>query len=266
MDARTRMLKATVSKLFRRGAEGNIRRILMRTHTADVASLLENLSTEERIAVFSHISSIDQKAEVISYLKESTQVEILSILTNPEVQEIVSRMDRDDAADLLRRLPEESSKSILNAMVKVDSEEVEELMGYPEGTAGALMSSELIALDENLTASEAIAAIQREDDDHVAFYIYVTNKRDQLVGVLSLKQLILSRPQQVLRDIMSTDVISVQLTTPHTEVAHVVEKYDFLSVPVVDQEHKLVGVITVDDVIDVIREEATEDFLLCYYL
>ncbi len=261
MDSRTRMLKATVSKLHRRGAEGNIRRILERTHTADAASLLENLNTELRLTVFSLLSDHQQKADVISYLKETTQEEVLSVLTTGEVREIVSLMDRDDAADLLRRLPEETSKAILNSMVTTHSKEVEELMAYPEGTAGSMMSSEIIALAENLTVGEAISAIQREEDDQVAFYIYVVNKREQLVGVLSLKQLILSRPSQMLRDIMSTDVISVQLTTSATEVAHVVEKYDFLSLPVVDTEHKLMGLITVDDVIDVIREEATEDFL-----
>lgn len=261
MDARTRMLKATVSKLHRRGAEGNIRRILERTHTADAASLLDSLGTEERLSVFALIEDKRQRADVVSYLNETIQEEILSILSNAEIREIVSLMDRDDAADLLRRLPEETSKSVLNSMVAEESKEVEELMAYPEGTAGSMMSSEVIGLPENLTVGEAISAIQKEEDDQVAFYIYVINTRAQLVGVLSLKQLILSRPSQKLRDIMSTDVIHVQLSTPAADVAHVVEKYDFLSVPVVDEDHKLVGIITVDDVIDVIREEASEDFL-----
>lgn len=261
MDSRTKMLIATITKLFRRGAEGNIRRILDRTHTADIASVLENLETEERISIFQMVRDVSQKAEIVSYLSESLQEELLSILDSTEVQVLVSQMDRDDAADLLRNLPEEVSKSILNSMVQEDSQEVEELMSYPEDSAGAMMSSEVFSLKEAMTVAEAVQALQKDEGDIVTFYVYVANESDQLVGVLSLKQLLLFRPSTKLKDIMSTNTISVAVSTSQADVARIVEKYDFLSLPVVDETNKLVGVITVDDVIDVIREEAEEDLM-----
>lgn len=261
IDSRTKMLTATVLKLFRRGAEGNIRRIVERAHTADVASLLENLDTEERLAVFHLIHNNDRKAEIVSYLPESIQNELFSILEAHEAQGIVSRMDQDDAADLLGHLPEEVSKPILSSMVEEDSAMVEELMSYPADSAGGLMSPEIFSLQESMTVGQAVQALQKEDEDVVTFYIYVVNANEQLVGVLSLKHLLLTRPSTLLKDVMSTGVISVNLSTNQADVAHIVEKYDFLSVPVVDDNRKLVGIITVDDVIDVIREEAEEDLL-----
>ena len=261
IDARTKMLTATISKLYRRGAESNIRRILEKTHKADIAALLEALETEERLSVFQMIQDVDLKAEIVAYLKESAQEEILSVLDTSEVQDIVSKMERDDAADLLGHLPDDVSKRILNAMVQEDSEEVEELMGYPEDSAGGIMSSEVLAMKEDMSVAQVIGQIQKEDEDLVAFYIYVVNEQEQLVGVLSLKQLLLSRPSAKLKSIMSTDIITVALSTNQAEVARIVERYDFLSLPVVDESNRLVGVITVDDVIDVIREEAEEDFL-----
>ncbi len=261
IDARTKMLTATISKLYRRGAEGNIRRILQKTHTADIAALLEALDTEERLSIFQLVHDLDQKSQIVAYLNEDRQEEILSVLDTAEIEKIVSNMERDDAADLLGHLPDDVSKRILNAMVQEDSEEVEELMGYPEDSAGGIMSSEVLAMKEEMTVSDVVKAIQKEEEDLIAFYIYVVNDSEQLVGVLSLKQLLLSRPSMKLKDIMSTDIITVALSTNQAEVARIVERYDFLSLPVVDESNKLVGVITVDDVIDVIREEAEEDFL-----
>jgi magnesium transporter len=134
-------------------------------------------------------------------------------------------------------------------------------MGYPDDSAGALMTPQVLSLEQNLLVSDAIKFIQDSDEDLITFYIYVTNEVHQLVGVLSLKQLILHKPSVVIKDIMETDVISVEVTTDELEVAKIVEKYDFLALPVVDNSKNLMGVITVDDVIDVIREEASDELL-----
>lgn len=258
MDQRTKMLATSVGKLLRRGAEGNIRRIINKTHDADVASVLESLDTAGRISVFQLIPDAERQANILSHIGKNSQIEIAHVLEIGKLQKLLGMMDSDDAADLLGHLPEELSQQVLSGMNKDDLQEVEELLSYPEDSAGGLMSSEFLTMNETLSVREAIELIQN-NEDLISFYIYVVNETLRLVGVLSLKQLLLSRPQEILRDIMSTDVISVTLSTNQNEVAAIVEKYDFLSLPVTDENYQLVGVITVDDVIDVIREKAVED-------
>lgn len=259
MDQRTKMLATSIGKLMRRGAEGNIRRIINKTHDADVASVLESLDTSGRISVFQLIPDAERQASILSHIGKNSQIEIAHVLEIGKLQKLLSMMDSDDAADLLGHLPDELSQQVLSGLNKDDLQEVEELLSYPDDSAGGLMSSEFLTINESLTVRETIEKIQAMNEDLISFYIYVVNDTSRLVGVLSLKQLLLSRPQEVLREIMSTDVISASLSTNQNEVAQIVEKYDFLSLPVVDENHQLVGVITVDDVIDVIREKAVED-------
>ncbi|MEM7645308.1 MAG: magnesium transporter, partial [Pseudomonadota bacterium] len=226
---------------------------------ADVAAVLEILDTEGRISIFQLISDPERQADILSHIGKKFQLEIAHVFEIPKLQQLLGFMDSDDAADLLGHLPDELSQKVLAGLNKDELQEVEELMSYPEDSAGGLMSSEFLTIDEGFSVREAIAKIQEMDEDLISFYIYVVNDSSRLVGVLSLKQLLLSRPQDLLKDIMSMDVISVDLSTDQNEVAKVVEKYDFLSLPVTDENQNLVGVITVDDVIDVIREEAAED-------
>lgn len=262
IEERTRMLIATVHKLMTRGARPNIVRILKKTHAADLALLLQYLVPEERIEIFQMVEPIEQRAEVLSHMESEFQEEFVQILSKEELLRLVALMDTDDAADLLGALPEEESKEILSQMVKEDSQEVADLMGYPEDSAGGLMSSEYISFNQSLSVQQAIETIQKQGDaGHVTFYLYVVNDNRQLVGVVSLKQLLLSKRQDLLKVIMFTDVISVRVDTDQDDVANIVEKYDFLALPVVDGNNELVGVITVDDVIDVIRESAEEDLL-----
>ena len=259
MDQRTKLLTNSINKLLRRGAERNIRRIINKTHEADVASVLESLDTEGRISVFQLIPDQERQARILSHLKKKYQLEVAHIFEITQLQQLLSFMDSDDAADLLGHLPEELSQEALRGLNRDELQEVEELMSYPEDSAGGLMGSEFLTIDEDLKVREAIEKIQSMDEDLISFYVYVVNGAKTLVGVLSLKQLLLSRPQESLKNIMSTDVISVNIATSQNEVARIVEKYDFLSLPVIDDNNNLVGVITVDDVIDVIREEAAED-------
>lgn len=261
IEERTKKLAATVSKLYRRGAERNIRKIIAKSHSADIASVLEILDADERVSIFQMTPSLDMKAQILSHLNQPLQEEISVVLNPQEVQEILGKMPTDDAADLLNHLPEDLSKQLLKGMSTEDVQEVEELMGYPDDSAGAMMSPEVLSIDENMTVSEAIKFIQDSDESIITFYVYVTNDAHQLVGVLSLKQLILHRPNIILKDIMETDVISVEVITEQIHVAKIVEKYDFLALPVVDNAKNLVGVITVDDVIDVIREEASDELM-----
>jgi len=260
MDNRTKILATSVNKLYRRGAERNIRKILSKTHDVDVAEVLESMATDARISIFQLIDSVEDQARVLSHLTKGTQEEIAHVLEISQLQSLLSNMESDDAADLLGHLPEEMAQKILTGLKKDELQNVEELMAYPDDSAGGLMGSEFLTMMEDLSVATAIQQIQNQDEDSVSFYIYVINDSQQLVGVLSLKQLLLSRPNDILKEIMSSDVISVDVATDQTDVAQLVERYDFLSLPVVENTNQLVGIITVDDVIDVIREEAEEDF------
>ncbi|HAG91304.1 MAG TPA: magnesium transporter [Bdellovibrionales bacterium] len=262
MEDRTKLIIASIRKLQSRGAKPNIRKILAKTHPSDMALVLQGLDPEERYEVFLMEESFARRANVMSYLDESLQKELIELSSREDILKILSHMDSDDAADLLGILPEEESKEFLSSMVRKDSEEVAELMGYAEDSAGGLMSSEYLAVNQNLSVAEAVAALQSNGDQGtISFYLYVINDHGQLVGVVSLKQLLLSSKSSKLKELMYKDVISVHVNAHQEDVAATVERYDFLALPVVDGNNNLVGVITVDDVIDVIREEAEEDFL-----
>ena len=260
LESKSKLLVNSVRKLYRRGAWKNIRRILDKTHTPDIGLLLEELDKAELASVFQLISSSEVKGQVLSYVDQRTQKDILTALDTSESKKLVSLMESDDAADLLGGLPTELAEEILNSMQKEDSEEVADLMRYPEDSAGGLMSTDYLALDQNLNVGEAVQKIQELDEESlISFYVYVVDESEILVGVLSLKTLILSKPSERLRNIMTTELITVQLHTDQEEVARIVEHYDFLSLPVTDEDNRLEGIITVDDVIDVIREESNED-------
>jgi len=259
-DRRANILISSIRKLTRRGAFQNVQKILRKAHTPDIATLIEEIDPEERLTIFRMIA-VDKRAQVLSYLNPTTQSELILSLDRKDANQLVSLMDSDDAADLLSKLPENVSQEILNSMVKEDQEDVADLMQYPEDTAGSLMSSDFLALNSELTVSDAIREIQSKEEEFTAIYVYVVDDTGSLVGVLSLKDLITSKPTSVLREIMNTDIISAAVDLPAQEVAKIVERYDFLSIPIVDSGNKLVGIVTVDDVIDVIREEAQEDLL-----
>lgn len=259
-DRRANILISSIRKLTRRGAFQNVQKILKKAHTADIATLIDEIDPEERLTIFRMIG-VDKRAQVLSYLNPTTQSELILSLDRKEANQLVSLMDSDDAADLLSKLPENISQEILGSMVKEDQEEVADLMQYPEDTAGSLMSPDYLALNSELTVSDAIREIQSKEEEFTAIYVYVVDDAGSLVGILSLKDLILSRPTCVLREIMNTDIISAAVDLPAQDVAKLVERYDFLSIPIVDSGNRLAGIVTVDDVIDVIREEAQEDLL-----
>ncbi len=262
LEVKTKILISSVRKLYRRSAWNNIRRILKKTHEADIAALLQELDKAERIKVFSLVEKDEEKASILSYLDSKVQKDLLFALGTKNVQKIINEMDSDDAADLLGNLPKDVSQEILSKMHKESSEDVADLLRYPEDTAGGLMSTDFLDLNQNISVEEAIRTIQQKAEDNViTFYIYVTDESGHLVGVLSLKELILTKPQKLIKEVMTTDVIRVELTTDQEDVAKVVERYDFLSIPVVDEDHKLEGIITVDDVIDVIRAESEDDLM-----
>jgi len=251
----------TVRRLLRRHAKSNLENMLAKTHPADLALIFRHITTEERLEAFLTIASIEHAAEVVSELDEHLVEELMVALPIEKTLKLMKAMSSDDEADILQLLPSELAEEILNRLKTSESEEIETLMAYPENSAGGIMTPDVFALHEDITVGEAIASIQNQDEQEMVFYLYVIDDRQHLVGVISLRDLITSKPNKTLRQMMITNVHAVQPLTNQEEVAQIVSRYNILAVPVVDEGNKLMGIITVDDVIDVIREEATEDFL-----
>lgn len=248
----------TTRKLLRMQAMGKVSKVIEKLHPADLAHILQYFSEGEQRTVITLINDPAKAAEVLSELDWGMGANILQSMDSSKVTQILQKMPSDDAAEIIGNLPEELAEELLQGMKK---EDLEDLLSYPEETAGRIMNPDYFALHEDTTVREATNAVRKAADAEMVFYIYVVDDRNHLVGVISLRQLLLVSPQKHLRDLMTTEVFSVQTHEDQEEVAKVVEKYNILAVPVVDEENKLVGVITVDDVIDILRDEETEDFL-----
>jgi len=257
-----KVLLDTLRRLHRRGATGNIRKLIEKTHPADLAWVFRSLPIGDQKAIFEVIAHTDLTADFLSELDESIMVELVEDLPPTYLADVVTRMASDDAADLLEALPNDIAVEIRTHMEADDRDEVEELLKYDPETAGGIMSPEFMYLDENLTVEQAIQKVQkRSEEKEMVFYLYITHGEGQLTGVLSLRELLMNPMHRLLKNIMNTNVISVTTDTDQEEVAHIVSQYNLLALPVVDAAFHLMGIVTVDDVIDVIREEATEDFM-----
>lgn len=259
---RNRILFESIKRLLRRGAASHLSKIVNKTHAADLSIVFRSLSRSEQRRLFDMIKDTEKKGELLSELEEDSVLQLVEGFALEEIVVILEAMPNDDVADLLGRLPAEKSQAILERMNKPDSEEVEGLLRYGDDTAGGIMVPDFIAFKEDITAGEAIASLQKEHFDvEMPFYLYVVDDNGRLVGVSSLRQLVVVPPETPLKQFMTTDVFSVQTEMDQEEVARIVARYDILAVPVVDESKRLVGIVTVDDVIDIIRREATEDIL-----
>jgi magnesium transporter len=197
--------------------------------------------------------------EAVSELGPEAGAALLATRSAEEIARLAQEIPSDDAAALIDYLPEELSAAVLDLMRPKQSGEVENLLEYAEQTAGRIMNPHVFALREDMTVGEAITELQTNRDVEMVFYLYVIDERRHLVGVTSLRRLLLVSPETPLKRIMTTDIISARVDMDQEEVARQVASYNLLAIPVVDAENKLVGMITVDDVIDVIKDEATED-------
>ncbi len=257
-----KILADSVRRLLRRGAISHLAKIVNKTHGADLSVLFRSLSVAQQRKLFDMITDVEQKGILFSELEEDIFQDLIEEMPVKTIVEILESMQADDVADILGRLPEDRSQEILDKMKKAESEEVEGLLRYEDDTAGGIMVPDFIALKEDVTAKEAIESLQKEHSDvEMAFYLYVVDEYGKLVGVSSLRQLVVVAPDSPLKDFMSTDVFSVRTDMDQEEVARIVARYDILAVPVVDDANRLVGIVTVDDVIDILRKEATEDIL-----
>jgi magnesium transporter len=251
-----------VKTLIREESKLPLKKLIDEMPAADAADLLEHLDHDERLHIFELLKP-DGAGEVLLEMEPPVQVRVLSDLDNKAISEIVQELDSDDAADLVGDLPAERARQIIEAVGEEVSRELRELLPYPEDSAGGIMALEYVAVNADSTVQEAIETIRtkREEVENV-YYLFVVDDHQRLVGVVSLKDLVLESPTRRVKEIMNPEVISAYIYNDQEEVAHLVKKYNLVSIPVVDEHHRLVGRITHDDIIDVIEEEADEDIAL----
>jgi len=251
----------SVRRLLRLGATANLVNLLQKQHPADLAQVFAELGEKDRASAFTLLLDRNSKLamEALSELGPEGGAALLADRSAEDIARLLHDLPSDDAASIIDNLPEALSTAVLELIEKRPGDEVGELLEYDEQTAGRIMNPKVFALSEDMTAGEAITTLQGARDVEMVFYLYVVDIRRHLVGVISLRRLLLVPPTTPLKRIMTTDLTSVRTGTDQEEVARLVASYNLLAIPVVDEENKLVGVITVDDVIDVIKDEATED-------
>lgn len=257
-----RVLLDTVRRLYRRQARSPLAKALSKIHPGELAWIFRHLTVKERREIFEVLRHGENIGDIISELDQSIRVELLTPLAPPELVDVIEDMSPDDQADLLEEIPDDLRLEVLDRMKKEDAAEVEELLQYGADTAGGIMSPEFMAVTGDMKVGEAIKKVQQQSEEaEMAFYLYVVDEEEKLQGVVSLRQLLMNNADKQLSSIMEDDVVAVSMETDQEEVAQIVSRYNILAVPVIDHEGTMLGIVTIDDIVDIIREEATEDFL-----
>jgi magnesium transporter len=257
MDTNVRLLRAA-EELLQNRDDARATQALIEAHAADIAHVLQQLPIADRATVFRSLRP-DQAGDVLSELDDATLLELVRSLDDVEVSMILDRMPAEHAADVVDELSSEHAEKILDLMEEEKSEEIQEILEYPEDSAGRLMSQDVVAIRETSTVEEAIQHIRKTVTEERPFGVYAVDDHHHLIGRVPLRRLLLADPRSLLLGLLEEDVVSVNATMDREEVARVVAKYDLVTVPVVDDQNRLVGTITVDDVMDVVQEEASED-------
>jgi magnesium transporter len=262
----TKPMLETIRQDIEEGRDAQVKAVLDELHASDIGVIMDRLGDEEAVYVF-RLLEHEQAAEVLLELDEDVRERLMGSLTSREIAEdVLEHIESDDAADVMAALPEEKQREVI-ALLDDDEqrEDIEELMRYEEGTAGALMAKELVQVRTDWTVARAIVEMRRQaqEVEHV-YTIYVVDKDDKLYGILPLKDLLFSAEstRTLIKHICDTEVVSVQADTDVEEVVNLMKKYDVVVLPVVDAHNHLIGRITFDDVMDVMSEEATEDYQL----
>ena len=228
-------------------------------NSADIPSILEKLNDEDLIVVYRLLSK-DKAAEVFAYLEPEMQEKLINALTDTELKEVINELFMDDTVDLIEEMPANVVKRILRNMKSQDRRIINELLNYPEDSAGSIMTTEFVDLKENMTVTEAFAKIKKIGNVDNIYTCYVLSMTRKLIGVVQLRDLIFAKRNDFIKDLMKTDVISVMTEDDQEEVAKKFDKYDVNIMPVVDKENRLVGIVTFDDAMEVMVDETTEDF------
>jgi magnesium transporter len=236
-----------------------LRSLLKAQHPADIADILENLDDDQRVPIFNLLQD-DIAAEVLDETSTEVTRELVDAVPHEKIADLLETMPMDDAAEVLSELADENAEDLLSLMEPAEAAEVEALLAYPEDTAGRLMSTKVVRLNSSWTVDFTLIYLRTIDPEtETLAYLYVVDEQERLVGVVPLRNLITAPVTRTLSDIMVASPISVRADTDQEQVARLVQQYDFFAIPVVDTDGKLTGIITHDDVVDILQDEFTED-------
>ena len=250
---------ATLKELISRNREFDIIDLFSDMHPADIADLIDELDEEDRLHLFS-LLDVDKASDVILELSDSSREQIIEDLSNEKLTDIIEEMESDDRADIIAELSDDQAKAVLDAIEPEESQEVKELLRYPEDTAGGIMQSELVSVGRQATINDAFqAVVDAKDDMENIHNIFVVDDENKLVGTVPLQSLITMKRFTPIVDVIDGDIPSVRADMDQEEVARLFKKYDLVSAGVVDADNHLLGRITIDDVVDAIQEETSED-------
>ncbi len=250
-----------VRRLLRRDAYPNLVRSLHKFHGSECAEILQHLTLNEQIKLIERLPDVELVTTLFTYLDEDLRAQLLPHLNTTRLVEIVRLLPPDDATDILGDMPPDRLQEMMDQLPEPVAVEIGKLLSYDPQTAGGIMTTNFFALLDTSSVAEALHTLRSAEQAETVFYIYVVDEEQRLVGVVSLRQLVLAAADAILRDLMETEVLSAGIEEDQEQVAHLITQYDFLALPVVDHSRRLVGIVTVDDIIDVISEEATEDML-----
>ncbi len=252
-------LKETIENLLKNKKYASLRDILTTMNPVDIAAIFEEIQ-DEKMPVLYRLLPKDTAADAFVEMDEDTQQFLIQSLSDTELKEVLDDMFMDDVVDMIEEMPANVVKRILRQSTPEDRKKINMLLKFPEDSAGSIMTTELVILRPDMTAEEAIKHIRRTGVDKETIYTcYVADNLSKLRGIITIKDLLLADDDEKVKDMMDTNVISVNTHTDQEEVATIFKKYDFLALPVVDTENRLVGIVTIDDAVDVMEDEATED-------
>ncbi|WP_297456091.1 magnesium transporter [Persephonella sp.] len=256
------VLKETFKRLLYKGNYKALERILQKTHKGDLVAIFRYLSHQERVKIFQILMNVDiEKASDLLYdLDEDIQLEILRALPTKEAVRILITFSTGEIAKIIDKLPVDLQNALLQKLAAEEREELEKFISYGEDSIAPLISEEYIAVEEEKTIEEVLNVIRSAPEDVEVIYIYVVDKKDRLIGVASIKEILTAPPNAQIKDIMTTDVISIKENATKSEAIDIFQRYDLLIIPVVNDENELIGVIYIDDILDAITEKTTEDF------
>lgn len=260
MEEEVERIKDEIIELLTNKRYTNLYKYLEQITSQDISALFEELTPEDRAIVFRLLPK-DEAAEIFAYMDSDLQEELINKLTDKELKQVIDELFMDDTVDLIEEMPSNVVKRILKNVSKEDRKTINELLKYPSDSAGSIMTTEFIDLKVNMTVDQAFEKIRKIGlDKETVYTCYVLDIKRVIIGSVDIKELLLADRETLIKDIMETNVITVNTLEDKEEVTKVFDKYDLVALPVVDKENRLVGIVTIDDAIDVLQDETTEDF------
>ncbi len=256
------VLKEVLKKLLSKGNLRTLERLVDKTHPGDLAAVFRYLNRQERLKTFQAIlkKDIRKASDVLYDLDEDIKIEILRNLPTEDAVRILLTFSAGEIAEIIDKLPEKLQEEVLSKLKEEEREEIKKYLQYEDSVA-PLITDEFAVVNDDMTVAEALEYIKHLPEDFDIIYVYVVDDKDRIVGVVSLKELLEAPANALVRDIMNRDVISVRDDATKEDAIEIMRRYDLLSLPVVDEEERLIGIISIDDVLDVITEKTTEEFL-----